>query len=110
DRRYLGGSAAHEDLVGEIEVGADQVLLDDAVPEILWDLDHGVARESRQDRRGEVRRVHDTVLDDEDVLSRAVGDVTVLRQQDRLLVPGTVRLRNGEHRVDVDAGRLRDVR
>ena len=30
-RRHLGGGAAHEHLVGEIQVGADQVLLDDLV-------------------------------------------------------------------------------
>ena len=30
DRRHLGGGADHEHLVGEIEVGADQRLLDDA--------------------------------------------------------------------------------
>ena len=38
--RHLRGRAAHEDLVGEVEVGADEVRLLDRVAEILRDLDH----------------------------------------------------------------------
>ena len=49
-------------------------------------------------------------LIDEDVLARAVGDVAVLRQEDRLVVPGALGLVHREHRVEVDAGRLRRVR
>ena len=51
DRRHLGGRPDHEHLVGEIEVGADERLLDDAVAEILRDLDHGVARDARRGSR-----------------------------------------------------------
>ena len=51
DRRHLGGGADHEHLVGEVEVGADQRLLDDAVAEILRDLDHRVARDARRGSR-----------------------------------------------------------
>jgi hypothetical protein len=91
DRRHLGGRADHEDLVGEIEIGADQRLLDDAVTEVLRDLDDGVARDADEDRRREVRRVDDAVLDDEDALAGAVGDVALGRQQDRLVVAGAVR-------------------
>ena len=58
----------------------------------------------------EIRRVDDAVPDDEDVLAGAVGDVAVVREQDRLVVAAVVRLGDGEHRVEVDAGRLRDVR
>ena len=93
-----------------MQVGADQVLLDDGVALVLRDLDDRVARDARQDPGREIRRVDDAVLDDEDVLARAVRDVAVVGEHDRFLVAGVVRLRDGEHRVEVDAGRLRDVR
>ena len=50
DRRHLGGRADHENLVGEIEVGADDRLLDDAMPEVLGDLDHRVAGDPHENR------------------------------------------------------------
>ena len=110
DRRHLGGRPDHEHLVGEVQVGADERLLDDAVAEILRDLDHGVARDADEDRRGEVGRVDHAVADDEDALARAVGDGALRGEEDRLVVAGAVGLAHGEHRVHVDAGRLRDVR
>src|SRR5439155_1321762 len=82
-------------LVGEVEVRADQRLLVHAVAEILRDLDHGVARDSRQDRGREIGREELAVLDEEDVLARAVGDEPVAGQQDRLVVAGAVRLGHG---------------
>src|SRR5438874_4738458 len=83
-RRHLGGRPGHERLVGEVEVRADQRLLVHAVAEVLRDLDHGVARDSRQDRGREIGREELAVLDEEDVLARAVGDEPVAGQQDRL--------------------------
>ncbi len=83
---------------------------DDAVAEILRDLDHGVARDADEDRGGEIRRVDDAVAHDEEALARAVRDGPLGGEHDRLVVAGAVRLADGEHRVDVDAGRLRDVR
>src|SRR6266516_3365524 len=68
-RSHLSGGAAHEGLVGEVEIRADQALLDDAVADVLRDLDHRVARDPGQDRGGEVGRVDHAVLDDEDVLA-----------------------------------------
>src|SRR5439155_1130052 len=109
-RRHLGGGAAHEHLVREIEVGADQLLLHDLVAEILRDLLDRVARDPGQDPGGEVGRREDAVADDEDVLAGAVGDEALRREQDRLVVAGAVRLGHGQHRVDVDPGRLGDVR
>ena len=50
-RRHLDRRAGHEDLVGHVEVGADQRLLDDRVAEVLGDLDDRVARDPGQDRR-----------------------------------------------------------
>src|SRR5665213_772701 len=110
DRRHLRGRTDHEHLVGEVEVGADQGLLDNAVPEVLRDLDHGVARDADENRRRQVGRVDHAVLDDEDALPGTVGDEAFGGQQDRLVVSGAVRLADGEHRVDVDPGRLRRVR
>ena len=49
-------------------------------------------------------------VDHEDVLARAVGDVALVGEQDRLVVAGAVRLGDREHRVEVDAGRLGHVR
>ena len=92
DRRHLGGGAGHEDLVGRYEIGADQVLLLDRVAEVLRDLDQRVTRDPGQDRRRERRRRDLPVLDDEDVLARAVGDEAVRGEQDRLVVAGAVRL------------------
>src|SRR5207247_8251471 len=42
--------------------------------------------------------------------SLPVGDVAVRGEQDRLVVAGTPDLHRREHRVEVDSGRLRDVR
>src|SRR5581483_930011 len=110
DRRHLGRGADHEHLVCEVEIGSDERLLDDAVAEILRDLDDRVARYPDEDRRRKIRRVDDAVAHDEDALAGAVRDVAVGGEEDRLLVAGAHRLADGEHRVDVDAGRLRDVR
>ena len=63
-----------------------------------------------QDPGREIGRVDDAVAHDEDVLARAVGDGALRREQDRLVVAGVVRLGDREHRVEVDARRLRDVR
>ena len=110
NRRHLGGRPAHEHLVGEVEVGADQRLLDHLVAEVARDLDDRVARDPVQDPGREVGRVDHAVADDEDRLARAVGDVPVRREQDRLVVARLLRLGDREHRVQVDAGRLRGVR
>src|ERR671918_2426664 len=110
DGSHLGRRADHEHLVGEIQVGADQQRLLDAMPEVLGDLDDRVARDARQDRHRERRRVQDVVLHDEDVLARPVGDVAVVREHDRLVVTAAACLHGRKHRVQVDPCRLRDVR
>ena len=63
-----------------------------------------------QDRHRERRGQEPAVLHDEDVLARAVGDVAVTREHDRLVVAGAAGLGRRQHRVQVDPGRLRDVR
>src|SRR5215213_6416427 len=110
DGRHLGGGAAHEDLVGDHEVGPDEVPLLDDVAEVAGDVDHRLARDAGKDRHGDRRRRDLAVADDEDVLAGAVRHVALGGEQDRLVVAGAVRLGDGEHRVEVDAGRLGDVR
>src|SRR5215218_2115 len=109
-RRHLRSRAGHEDLVGEVEVGADHVGLLDDVPQILRDLDHTLPRYPGQ-ARGRERRCPDlAVLDQEDVLAGAVGDEALRREQDRFVVAGALCLVDGEHRVQVDPSGLGDVR
>ena len=109
-RRNLRRGADHEYLVGEIEVGADEERLLDAVAEILSDLDDRVTGDPGQDRHRERRRPENAVLDDEDVLAGSIRDVAVVREHDGLVVSAAPRLHRGEHRVQVDPRCLRDVR
>ena len=100
----------HEHLVGEVQLGADDLPLHDLVAEVGGDLHDRVAGDAGQDRRREVGRRDLAVLDDEDALAGAVRDHALVGQQDRLVVAGALRLGRREHRVEVDAGRLGDVR
>src|SRR5918996_592737 len=77
ERRDLRSGAAHEHLVREEEVGADQLRLLDRVAEVLGDLDHGVTCDPRKNRRRQRRREDVPVFDHEDVLPRAVRDVAL---------------------------------
>ena len=109
-RSHLGGGAGHEQLVCEIQIGADELFLDDGVAEVLRDLDDRVARDAGKDRGGEVRCVDRPVLDDEQILPGAVRDVALVGEQNRLVIAGALRLHHGEHRVEIDARCLRHVR
>ena len=80
------------------------------VAERACEVDDRVAGDPRENRHRERRRQEPPVLDDEDVLARAVGDVAVAGEHDRLVVAGPACLGRREHRVQVDPGRLRDVR
>src|SRR4051794_25625026 len=106
DRRHLAGRAAQEDLVAEVEVRAHEVDLAHLPVQGAKDAHDGVARDARQAGGGRGRGVDDAVADDEDVLARAVGDVSRLVQEDRLLVAAAVALELRQHRVDVLAGGL----
>src|SRR6476659_4853563 len=66
-RRHLRRGSGHEELVREIEVGADQRRLRDDVAQILCDRDHGVARDPGEDRGRQWRRADHATLDHEDV-------------------------------------------
>src|SRR5215208_6013539 len=108
--RHLGRGAAHEDLVGEPEVGPDEVALLDDVAEVAGDVDDGLPRDAGEDRHRDRRREDLAVADDEDVLTGAVRDEALCREEDGLVVAGAVRLGDREHRVEIDACRLGDVR
>ena len=112
DRGQLGGGARHEDLVGEVELAAGDVALDDLVAEVLGDLDRRQAVDAAEDRGLVARGGDDAVADHEQVLARALADVAVRVEQDALLVAGLLGLDLGEHGVEVLAGRLggRDLR
>ncbi len=69
-----------------------------------------LARDPGQDRHRERRRHDPAVLDDEDVLARPVGDVPLVVEHDRLVVAGALGLVDGEHRIEVDPGRLGRMR
>jgi hypothetical protein len=53
DRDELGRGAAHEDLVGQVELGAGDVALDDVVAQVAGDLDDRAARDAVEDRGGQ---------------------------------------------------------
>ena len=47
----LGGGAGQEDLVGEVQLGAGDVALDDLEAEVARDLDRRLAVDAVEDRR-----------------------------------------------------------
>ena len=106
DRRQLGRGAGHEDLVGAVELAARDVALDDLVALVAQDLDRGRAVDALEDVVGEARRGDLAVLDQEQVLARALADVAARVEQDRLLVAGLVGLDLGQDRVQVLAAGL----
>ena len=105
-RHQLGRRAGHVDLVGEVELGAREVALDDGEAEVAGDRDRRLAVDPVEDRRGLRRRVDDALADDEEVLARSLAHVAVRVEQDRLLVAGLVRLDLRQHRVEVLAAGL----
>ena len=105
DRDELGGGAAEEDLVGEVELGAREVALDDLDPEVARDLQDGLAGDAVEDRGRLRRRGDHAVLDDVDVLARPLAHVAVVVEEDRLVVAGLVALDLGQDRVEVLAAR-----
>ena len=102
----LGGGAGHEHLVGEVHLRTRHVALDDGVAEVLRDLDHRAPGDAVEDRvvlarGGDLAAAHDV-----EVLARALADVAVCVEQDRLFVAGLQRLHLGQHAVEVLAAGL----
>src|SRR5204862_6676318 len=69
---------------------ADEALTDDALEDVV--------RHGRSDEGA--------VADHEQILGAALGDVTIVREHDRLVEPGLLRLRLGERRIHVRTGDL----
>jgi hypothetical protein len=101
DRRQLGRGSRHEDLVREVQLAAGDVALDDRVPEVAGDLDRRQAVDAAEDVRRVARRGDHAVLDEEEVLARALADHSALVEEDALLVAGLVGLDLGQHGVEV---------
>ena len=106
NRSHLGGCAGQEHLVGEVQLGARQIVFDRLDADGGSHLHHRVARNAGEtggaDRRGVQLAVHHR----EDVLARAVSNQTSLVEEDRLVVAVLERLHLRELRVEVLAGGL----
>src|SRR5450830_804330 len=76
NRCDFSGGAGEEGFVGDIDLVAGDALLYDFQPQILADVEHGVAGDAVQGASGQVGRVDHAVLDDKDVLARAFGHKT----------------------------------
>ena len=88
DRHQLGRGAVQEDLLGEVELRARDVALDDRVAEVAGDLDHRFAVDPVKDRRGVTGRDELALAEEEDVLARSLADEAALVEQDRLVEAG----------------------
>ena len=97
----LGRGAGHEQLVGQVELGARDVALDDLEAEVAGDLHARLAVDAVEDPGRLRRRVDRPLADHEDVLARALAHEAVVVEQDGLLVAGLVGLDLGQDRVQV---------
>src|SRR5688572_20779166 len=92
DRRHLRRGAGEERLVGDVDVVARERARDHLVAELAGEVDHRGERDAGEGR-GEHRLEELAVLDDEDVLARALGDVAIDIQQQAFVVAVLGRLR-----------------
>src|SRR5713101_5421122 len=76
--RDLRRGAAHERLVGAVEVVAREAALLDRDPLVLRDAQDAFARDPLEDAAGDRGRVEDAVAHQEDVLAGRLGDVALL--------------------------------
>src|SRR6266478_985495 len=77
-RGDLGRGAAHEGLVGAVEVVAAEAALLDGNALVLGDADDRLARDTLEDSARDRRRVERAVAHDEDVLAGRLAHVTLL--------------------------------
>src|SRR5690554_1714503 len=105
DRRDLGCRADQEEFVGYVQFVARGHGGHDLGAHAARDLDDAVARYAPQ-VDGVGYRVQHVAHEEEDVLARAFGHVTLPVQQERLVEAVLPRLLVGQHRVDVVAARL----
>src|SRR4029079_2596966 len=74
DGRDLDRGAGQEELVAGVEEPARDALLAHSEPQARGELQHGVAGDPLEDPAGERRGQENPVLDEEDVLGRALAD------------------------------------
>ena len=87
DWRHLNGGADEEYFVRDVERLARQRLLAHVEAELAGDGDHGIARDTRQHRVADRRRMDDPFTDDEDVLAAALAQVAVGVERNTFGVP-----------------------
>src|ERR1035437_6018994 len=97
----LGGCAGHEHLIGQVHLRARHVALDDRVAEVARDLDDRAPRDAVEDRVVLTGRRDLAFAHDVDVLAGPLAHVTVVVEQDRLLIARLQRLDLREHAVEV---------
>src|SRR5262245_2718748 len=96
--RDLGGGAGEEQLVGQVERLARQVLLAYLVAQAARQRDDRVAGDAWQQRRGERRGENHTVADHKQVLARAFAQVAAHVERDALGVAVTYSLHHDQLR------------
>ena len=101
DRRDLGRSARQKDLVGQIQGRPLHRHFDHFNAHIAGDLNYGIARDPWQYRRPKRRRVELPVIDQKDVLARALGNHSAVVQSDALAVAAEQRFHFYELRIHV---------
>ncbi len=110
DGRNLDRRACEERLVADVQHLAREYLFPHAEPEIVRDGENRVARDARQDRGAQRRRVNRVVADDEQVLSAAFADMPGRVERDPFAVAVRDRLHLDQLRVRVVRGALRERR
>src|SRR5919112_17737 len=104
---YLEPSPREEDLVCGVELRTSHLALYDGHPELLaGQLHDGVARYALKDVSRDGRCDELALPDQEDVRRASLGDLTVLGEEDGVVVACHVRLIDRERRVDVGARAL----
>src|SRR5688500_2377726 len=102
DRRYFGGGATGKDLVGEIQLGAIDVTLDDLQPEDLaGEDDQGVASDALEDSAADVRRNDRIARDKHHAGAGTLGNFSEVIEEDRGVITVVPRLHAGELAIPV---------
>src|SRR2546423_1119916 len=100
DRHHLGGRPGQESLLAHVQITAEDVADLDLVAKVARDRHHRVLGDALEGAGRHGRRDDAAPAHDEDVLPRALADVALGREQDRLVVAGLEGLGLGHRRVD----------
>src|SRR5207253_7063817 len=105
-RRDLSARAAEEDLIGDIQLGAVNLAYRGRDAAVRGDLENAGPGDALEDVVGSGGRDQDSVANEEEVLRASFAHVAILRQDDRLVEAGLLRLGLRERSVHVRAGDL----